>query len=300
MFSRSSWLHLRIPFSYFLLPVFLFTVAISPNINESRLFWVFIILHLFLYPASNGFNSYFDKDEKSIGGIKNPPKVNTGLYYLAILFDAIALLLGYFIISPVFAVMLFVYGMVSKAYSHPLIRLKKYPISGWIAAGLFQGAFSFIMCYVGLNDFWITTSANDHVLIPALLTSVMLWGNYPMTQVYQHEEDRKRGDHTLSLKLGIRRTFYFAALVFIVAAILFAFYFYEFYTPRYVFAFLVALSPVLLYFLFWFFKVLKDESFANYNYAMGLNYISATCLNVFFIYLFLDSSQILQIFFPDL
>ena len=143
MLSRSSWLHLRIPFSYFLLPVFLFSVAISPNLDGSRLFWVFIILHLFLYPASNGFNSYFDKDEKSIGGLKNPPKVNKGLYYLSLLFDLIALGMGYFIISPLFAVMLFIYGLVSKAYSHPLIRLKKYPIIGWIAAGIFQGAFTF-------------------------------------------------------------------------------------------------------------------------------------------------------------
>lgn len=300
MFSRSSWLHLRIPFSYFLLPVFLFAVAISPNISEPRLFWVFIILHLFLYPASNGFNSYFDKDKKSIGGLKSPPKVNKGLYYLSLTFDVIALLLGYFIINPLFAVMLFIYGLVSKAYSHPMIRLKKYPLIGWIAAGLFQGAFTFIMCYVGLNSFSLNTSFNAHVLIPSLLTTVVLWANYPMTQVYQHEEDLTRGDRTLSVKLGIRGTFYFTALVFIVAAIQFTFYFLEFHESKYVITFFIALTPVLLYFLYWFFKVLKDESFANYSYTMGLNYISATCLNAFFIYLFLDRSQVLQALFPNL
>lgn len=299
MFSRSSWLHLRIPFSYFLLPVFLFAVAVSPNINEPRLCWVFVILHLFLYPASNGFNSYFDKDEKSIGGLKNPPKVDKGLYYLSLGFDVIALLLGYFIINPLFAVMLFIYGLVSKAYSHPIVRLKKYPIAGWIAAGLFQGAFTFMMCYVGLNDFSISTCFNSHVLIPSLLTSVMLWANYPMTQVYQHEEDLKRGDNTLSVKLGIRGTFYFTALVFTLAMVQFTFYFFEFHELKYAIAFLISLAPVFVYFLFWFFKVLNDESFANYGYAMGLNFISATCLNAFFIYLFLDSSQVLQVLFPE-
>jgi hypothetical protein len=298
MFSRSSWLHLRIPFSYFLLPVFLFAVAISPNISEPRLFWVFIILHLFLYPASNGFNSYFDKDEKSIGGLKNPPKVNKGLYYLSLTFDAIALLLGYFIINPLFAVMLFIYGLVSKAYSHPMIRLKKYPVVGWIAAGFFQGAFTFIMCYVGLNNFSLGTCFNTQVLIPSMLTTVVLWANYPMTQVYQHEEDVKRGDQTLSVKLGIRGTFYFTALVFIIATFQFTFYFLEFHQMKYAIAFFIALAPVLIYFLFWFLKVFKDESFANYGYTMGLNYISATCLNAFFIYLFLDSSQVLQVLLP--
>jgi 1,4-dihydroxy-2-naphthoate octaprenyltransferase len=295
MFSRSSWLHLRIPFSYFLLPVFLFAVAISPNISEPRLLWVFVILHLLLYPASNGFNSYFDKDEKSIGGLKNPPKVNKGLYYLALIFDAIALLMGYFIINPLFAMMLFVYGMVSKAYSHPMVRLKKYPITGWIAAGVFQGAFTFLMCYVGLNNFSLAASFNAHVLIPSLLTTVVLWANYPMTQVYQHEEDLKRGDQTLSVKLGIRGTFYFTALVFMVAAAQFIFYFIEFHQLKYAITFLLALTPVLSFFLFWFLKVRKDESFASYGYAMALNFISATCLNAFFIYLFLDSSQVLQV-----
>lgn len=299
MFSHSSWLHLRIPFSYFLLPVFLFAVAISPNISEPRLFWVFIILHLFLYPASNGFNSYFDKDEKSIGGLKNPPKVNKGLYYLSLTFDAIALLLGYFIINPLFAMMLFIYGLVSKAYSHPMIRLKKYPVVGWIAAGFFQGAFTFIMCYVGLNNFSLDTCFNTQVLIPSMLTTVVLWANYPMTQVYQHEEDVKRGDQTLSVKLGIRGTFYFTALVFIVATFQFTFYFLEFHQMKYAIAFFIALAPVLIYFLFWFLKVLNDESFANYAYTMGLNYISATCLNAFFIYLFLDSSQVLQVLLPS-
>lgn len=299
MFSRSSWLHLRIPFSYFLLPVFLFAVAVSPNISEPRLLWVFIVLHLFLYPASNGFNSYFDKDEKSIGGLKNPPKVNKGLYYLALTFDLIALLLGYFIISPLFAVMLFMYGLVSKAYSHPMIRLKKYAIGGWIAAGIFQGAFTFCMCYVGLNNFSLSMCFNAHVLIPALLTTVMLWANYPMTQVYQHEEDVKRGDQTLSVKLGIRGTFYFTAAVFIIAAIQFTFYFLEFYALKYAIIFFIALAPVLLFFLLWFFKVRQDKSAANYSYAMGLNFISATCLNAFFIYLFLDSSQVLQVLLPD-
>src|SRR3569623_1449054 len=147
MFSRSSWLQGRIPFSYFLLPVFLFSLAVSPNFNEARLFWVFFIVHFFLYPASYGYNSYFDNDEKSIGGIKNPPPVNKGLYYLSISFDVVAIVLGYIKIGLLFAGMLLIYGLVSKAYSHPAIRLKKYAITGWIITGLFQGFFTFSMCY---------------------------------------------------------------------------------------------------------------------------------------------------------
>lgn len=296
MFALSSWLHLRIPFSWFLLPVFLFSVAISPNLNPDRLLWVFIIIHFFLYPASNGYNSYFDKDEKSIGGLKNPPPVNKGLYYLALLFDAIAIVLGFLKISALFAGMLLIYGLISKAYSHPSIRLKKYPIGGWLVTGLFQGCFTFLMCYAGLNDFDLETILKPHVITPALLTTIMLLGNYPMTQVYQHEEDARRGDRTLSLRLGIRGTFYFTALVFGLAVAGFFFYFNHYYKISYAWQFLMALSPTLLFFSYWFLQVRRNESAANYSHTMWLNLISSTSLNIFFVWFFLDSSNILDAF----
>lgn len=296
MFSRSSWLHLRIPFSYFLLPVFLFSLSVSPNLEASRIFWVFFIIHFFLYPASNGYNSYFDKDEKSIGGLKNPPPVNKDLYYLSLFFDVIAIILGYIKISLLFAGMLFIYGLVSKAYSHPAIRLKKYAITSWIITGLFQGLFTFMMSYIGLNNFSFENTLKLHILIPGLLTSIMLWANYPMTQVYQHEEDAKRGDRTLSLMLGVLGTFYFVGAVFSVVTIGFVLYFINFFEVRYALIFLAALFPVVTYFFYWFLKVYKDKAFADHKHTMLLNFISATCLNAFFIYLFLQSTLVIQSF----
>ncbi len=296
MFSRSAWLHLRIPFSYFLLPVFLFSLSVTPNINESRLFWVFFIVHFLLYPASNGYNSYFDKDEKSIGGLKNPPPVNKALYYLSIAFDTLAIVLGYIKIGLLFAIMLLVYGLVSKAYSHPFIRLKKYAITGWLITGLFQGLFTFLMCYIGLSNFTIDHILKVYIIIPGMLCSVMLWANYPMTQIYQHEEDAKRGDKTLSLLLGIRGTFYFVAIVFGMVSLGFVLYFNSFFGIKYSMIFLLALFPVVAFFFYWFIKVYKDEALADFKHTMRLNFISATCLNAFFIYLFLDSTQVLQTF----
>lgn len=296
MFSRSSWLHLRIPFSYFLLPVFFFALAISPNISEKPLLWTLLIVHLFLYPASNGYNSYFDKDEKSIGGLKNPPPVDRGLYYLAILFDLVAILAGYFLINTTFALLLLIYGLVSKAYSHPSIRLKKYAITSWIVAGLFQGLFTFVMCYVGINKYDLALSLVPEVLIPGALTTLMLWANYPMTQIYQHEEDAKRGDITLSYRLGVKGTFVFAAAAFFAAAIAFCLYFNTYINVKYAWHFLMAVSPVLLYFAYWFGRVSKDPSKADYTHTMWLNFIAATCLNAFFIHLLLDSTQLGQVF----
>lgn len=296
MFSRSAWLHLRIPFSFFLMPVYIFALGISPNFTESRLLWSFVIIHLFLYPASNGFNSYFDKDEKSIGGLKDPPPVDKGLYYLSLLFDAVAIVLGFVKVSLLFAVMLLIYGLVSKAYSHPSIRLKKYPIAGWFTVGIFQGFFTFLMCYVGINDFGIENLMNARILIPATLSSIILLGTYPMTQVYQHEEDDKRGDRTISLMLGIRGTFLFVLIIFTLAAAGYVWYFYSFYELHFGIIFLMALSPVVIFFLVWFFRVLKNPAKANFSNTMWLNFLSALCLNGFFVWFFLENSHIDQLF----
>jgi 4-hydroxybenzoate polyprenyltransferase len=292
MFSKSTWLHLRFPFSYFLLPVFLFAVAESPNLNEPRLFWVFLILHFLLYPASNGFNSYFDKDEKSIGGLKNPPPVSKGLYWMALVLDIIAILLGYFKISLLFAVMLLLYSLVSRAYSHPAVRLKKYPVVGWVTAGLFQGAFTFLMCYAGINNFELFNLLTLKVLFPAMLTTLMLWANYPMTQIYQHDEDYLHGDLTLSRLLGIKGTFYFAAAFFGLTTLGFLIFFNNYHERTYAVPFLVALVPVVIYFGYWFLRAYRDERQADFMHAMWLNFVSATCLNAFFIWFFFDVSHV--------
>ncbi|MEO0898262.1 MAG: UbiA family prenyltransferase [Bacteroidota bacterium] len=282
MLEKSSWLHLRIPFSFFLLPVFLFALTVADNLELNRTLLVFVIIHLFLYPASNGYNSYFDKDEQSIGGLEKPPPVSKGLYYLSLLFDGVALLLG-LLISWQFSLMLFVYGMVSKAYSHTSIRIKKYPYGSWFIAGFFQGFFTLWMSVMGLSvvDFDIILEAR--VWIPALLSSAMLWGSYPMTQIYQHEEDAKRGDITLSLKLGIRGTFIFTMLMFSLSGAGFVWYFLSYYDIWAAGMYLLFLGPVLIFFLSWQLKVWKDENQADFKHTMRLNLISSVCLNIFFL-----------------
>jgi 1,4-dihydroxy-2-naphthoate octaprenyltransferase len=277
------------------MPVYVFALGISPNLGESRLLWSFVIIHLFLYPASNGYNSYFDKDEKSIGGLKNPPPVTRGLYYLSLLFDAIALVLGFLKISLLFAVLLLIYGLVSKAYSHPSIRLKKFPIGGLLTVSVFQGFFTFLMCYIGINNYGIENLWNSRVMVPAILSSIILLGTYPMTQIYQHEEDAARGDKTISLMLGIKGTFIFVLVVFTLATAGYVTYFYSFYSLWFGEIFLLSLFPVVVFFLIWFFRVWNDPAKANFANTMWLNFLSAFCLNAFFVWFFLETSHILQL-----
>ncbi|WP_162416813.1 UbiA family prenyltransferase [Cyclobacterium roseum] len=285
MFKKSNWEHLRIPFSYYLMPVYWFALASVPELNALRALAVWLVLHLLLYPSSNGYNSYFDKDEKSIGGLKNPKKVTKGLYYLSLTFFLIALVIS-LTVDALFFWMVLVYGLVSMAYSHPSVRLKKYPYLSWLTAGFFQGAFTFWMCIAGISDSGLVWPLSWEHWMPALLTSLLLLGSYPLTQIYQHEEDLKRGDLTLSIKLGIFGTFGFSAIWLLLGGLAFAGYFVSIDKPWAVWLFLLAMFPVVIYFSLWFILARKDpESYVSHRMSMWMNKISATALNAFFIYL---------------
>src|ERR1700749_1600748 len=100
--TRSAIAHLRFVFSLFLMPVYLFAYSQSPAIHPFNALLVFLIWHLLAFPASNGYNSYFDKDEESIGLLNKPPVVDISLYYFSIFLEAAGFLLG-FLVSWQFA-----------------------------------------------------------------------------------------------------------------------------------------------------------------------------------------------------
>lgn len=282
MLQRSTWLHLRFPFSIFLLPIYLLALSISEMVIAVNALLALVILHLFLYPASNGYNSYFDKDKESIGGLKHPPTVSKELYFTSLILDLIAILLGIWI-GWEFSLMLLGYGLVSKAYSHPAVRLKKFPLVGWYVAGIFQGWYTFLMSYVAINNLSIQEVFSDgKTMMAASLSTLLLWGSYPMTQIYQHKEDARRGDRTLSLMLGIKGTFHFTAVIFSMANLFFLYFYVSYYGWPHAVIFQVCLMPMLVYFIKWYWKVHKNPSLADFDHTMRLNWISALCLNVCF------------------
>src|SRR4051794_15453220 len=97
MLHRSTIQLLRFHFSLFLLPVYLFALSQAPIINRFNALLGFVILHLLVYPASNGYNSYMDRDETPIGGLASPMQPTKQLFYTTIVMDAVAILLSLFI-----------------------------------------------------------------------------------------------------------------------------------------------------------------------------------------------------------
>ncbi|WP_425393002.1 UbiA family prenyltransferase [Ekhidna sp.] len=266
------------------MPVFLLALAVSEHISWINSALAFFILHFLVYPASNGYNSYFDKDEGSIGGLKKPPKTTKELYYISLFLDVAALLLA-LLISVEFMMMILVYGLISKAYSHPDIRLKKFAVIGWLAAGIFQGYFTFILSYIAINNLHVADTFLWSIQFPGILSSLLLLGSYPMTQIYQHDEDRSRGDKTISLKLGIIGTFHFTSAAFLVSSVGFLYYFFHYHSSIEAYVFLLFMTPILGYFTSWYLRVRANSQNADYESTMRLNLISSLMLNAYFIFL---------------
>lgn len=278
MTPRTIWLHLRIPFSFFLLPIYWFAISQSTNPDPGRAIAVLLIVHLLLYPASNAYNSYFDKDEDSIGGLEKPPPVTKALYWASWVLDIVALVLGVFV-NWAFVLYLLVYGFVTKAYSYDGIRLKKYPILSWLLISTLQGGITYVMTYVAVNNLPLATVMKPEILFGGLLGVLNLMALYPVTQVYQHHEDARRGDMTLSRLLGIRGTFVYTMAVFAVAVLAFYVYFEGSY---FFYVYVACLLPAMLFFLYWFRQVCQDGRRANYRMTMRMMWTSGVCQNIFF------------------
>jgi 1,4-dihydroxy-2-naphthoate octaprenyltransferase len=277
---KNILLHLRIPFSFFLLPISLFALSQSPSVDAAKAGWVFFILHFMLFPASNAYNSYYDKDEGSIGLLETPPPVTKELLYTAWVIDVSALILGWIFVSEFFVIFLFVYGLISKAYSHTVVRLKKYPIISWYIVALFQGALTYLAVYQSITvDFQMSQLSSFDILLPAFICTSNLLAIYPLTQVYQHEEDARRGDMTMSRLLGIRGTFLNAVFWLGLSGVGFLLYFGL--TVDFLLL-IILLSPLLGFFGWWMWQVWKDESKANFKNTMWLNLLAGVCLTIFF------------------
>ena len=283
MTFRAIILHLRLPFSLFLLPVFWFALSqsVTPNLGNSLL--VAFILHFLLYPASNAYNSYFDKDEESIGILENPPPVDQRLHYVAWGLDILALVLGTFVGWP-FVLYLFLYGLISKAYSHDQIRLKKYPVWSWLIVSSFQGGFTYLMTLQAINNIPLDQLFTAQTLLAGLICTLNVMAMYPVTQIYQHAEDARRGDLTLSRLLGIQGTFLCALLVFMGSLLGFYIYF-EGRSPFYLL--LVFILPAIIFFGLWFLRVRTDATRADFRSAMRMTILSCLGLNGFFLTLLL-------------
>lgn len=280
--QRSTIQLLRFHFSFFLMPVYWFALSQVVRPNAGRAVLIFIILHILIYPSSNGFNSYMDRDEGSIGGLKSPLQPTRQLLYVSLFMDGLALILGFFI-SVYFVLAALIYILASRAYSARSVRLKKYPIAGFLTVIICQGALVFFMVYHGSHSL-LSLQVPTLGMISA---SLLIGGFYPLTQIYQHEADAKDGVRTISAQLGLRGTFIFCGIIYGIAFITLAFFFLISLEIKEFLVFTTSMLPVLVYFIVWATQVWQNPSRADFRHTMRMNSVASLCSSVGFILVFL-------------
>jgi 1,4-dihydroxy-2-naphthoate polyprenyltransferase len=260
------------------MPVFLFALSETENVNTFKAILIFIILHLLVYPSSNGYNSYMDRDTSSIGGLAKPLAPTKQLFWVSVIMDMAALTTGFFI-SIYFVAGLLGYIMASRAYSYRGIRLKKYPVLGYSTVVIFQGAVTFFLVQHGCSNDKIVTIP----LIAMAASSLLIGGFYPLTQIYQHKQDRADGVTTLSYLLGYRGTFFFTLIIYSLAMGMMAIYYFAAMEEKYFFVLQFFLLPVFAYFFIWFKKVWYNTTEANFKNTMRMNILASVCTNFGFL-----------------
>jgi 1,4-dihydroxy-2-naphthoate octaprenyltransferase len=271
--------HLRFPFSWFLLPAFLMGWLMVPDADTERVWQLGLVLHLLVYPSSNAFNSWQDRDEGPIGGMERPPQAPDSLRWWSLAFDMLAVGLCSYWWWPL-GLGVLAYILASRAYSWRQLRLKKYPWPGFFTVVLFQGPWVMLLCaaYLPKQPFvW------EQLAAPGLwyaASALVLGGTYPLTQVYQHAADKADGVLSLSAWLGIQGTFRFSAAAFAAAGpfLLLPLWMQANYLALALL--MLALLPTLWWFFSWWKKVQRDETAANFKNTMVMNVVASSTLNV--------------------
>jgi 4-hydroxybenzoate polyprenyltransferase len=161
-------------------------------------------------------NSAHDRDEADVAYLRQPPPPPSHLagFGLGLMFVGLA---GALLLPPGYWAAYAVCLLLSVLYSVPPIRLKAVPGADWI---INMVGFGTLTPYAG----WAATGLPLGPVGRLVLLGFcpLFAALYPLTQIYQFEEDARRGDRTLARALGARRSLLVALIAAVAAFTLFA------------------------------------------------------------------------------
>ena len=182
---------------------YLLAVGFFGAANQFALKQAFLGLVIWVVCLNGGtlaINSAFDKDEGDIGYLKRPPPPPRHL----LTFSVVLLLLGQglaFLLPLEFVWAYAVCFLLSILYSVPPFRLKAVSGADWL---INMWGFGTLTPYAGWASSGVPLRSEGLVVLLAFCP--LFAALYPLTQLYQFEEDQRRGDRTLALRLGMKRS----------------------------------------------------------------------------------------------
>ena len=207
---KSLLVHLRLHYQLmFLSPLFAWGFALGGGNFSWRAGLGFVAFHVFLYGGITAYNSYYDRDEGPVGGLRKPPPVSAPLLGFSIAIQLIGLGLSVLIgweLTLLYAIVM----LLSVAYSHPAFRWKARPLLSVLVVALGQGGVGFRAGWLCGATPALPLSSSLDGLLGMAAAMLLTTGFYPLSQLYQCDEDRARGDFTFAVAYGPKASFRFA------------------------------------------------------------------------------------------
>jgi 1,4-dihydroxy-2-naphthoate octaprenyltransferase len=207
---HNALVHLRLPFQLLLAPVFLWGWLVAGGGVSRSVGVAFLALHVFLYSGATAFNSYYDRDKGPVGGLEHPPPVEPALLPVALGMQAIGGLLAALVNVWFLAFYAAFFGL-SLAYSHPSVRLKAHTWGSLLIVGFGQGVLAYLAAWAATRGELGSVLSVDG-MVGAVAATLLILAVYPLTQLYQVDEDAQRGDRTMAVAWGARACFRFSVL----------------------------------------------------------------------------------------
>lgn len=234
-------LHLRLHYQFFILSGgYLLGGLLADQMQFSQFWLQFFNVHVLLYGGATAFNSFWDKDKGPIGGLKHPPKMTSWMHKVSLLMMGFgwiwALNVGWTYFA-VFGISVLLFWL----YSTPLARWKGDPILSLIAIGISTGLNSVFL------GFWAAGGVFSlEILLGGIGASLILLSLYPVSQIYQADEDSNRGDITFFIKFGQNGVQRFFQSAYLLGLMMLCFGFYGIYSIPAIFFFIVGLLSFII------------------------------------------------------
>ena len=199
---REAWsffVHLRWHYQVFILSGgYLLGGLFQPLEAPGAFVLQFLNVHLLLNGGVTAFNSYYDEDEGPIGGLERPPPMTRWMMPASLVLQMVGAALAARE-GTAFAVLWGLTMVLSVFYSAPPFRWKSRPLLSLVAVGVGTGTNTFLMGYLAAGPAGLDARA----VIAAAGVALLLLSLYPVSQVFQIEEDRARGDHGFAVVYGL-------------------------------------------------------------------------------------------------
>ena len=243
---RDCVLHMRIGFQACLFTLFTTGFAVTGSGEFARALWGGAVFFLLVSAGVVSFNSYYDKDDSPVNFLKHPPAATRALLLFSVALLCAGVLAAWSI-GPRFGLISMLCALLGVLYSHPLSRLKvKFGMDLVINA----------LGYGGLTVLAGAACASENfsrqTLYFAAIMSLVVAAGHPLTQLFQYDSDRSRGDTTFTVLVGVDSAFRISLVLSAISSIAMARFIAHYFSVPSVVLFLAVAVPANVLLVCWY------------------------------------------------